>query len=567
MTPMFRPHNGLKVIGKTKNEIIVMSFLRKKLSCAFILAVVCGFFHIKNVQAISPAVVYDVRDYGAKGDGVTLDTEAIRKAIDACAKAGGGTVFLPPGTYLSGSLFMKSNVTLNISAGATLLGSTNIEDYQELVPEIRSWTDRWLKHSLISGENLENIAITGRGKIDGQGAAFKVTTNVKPDRYQNRPYIIRFINCKNVLVENVTLRNSAMWMQHYFACDGVIIRGITVFNHANKNNDVIDIDGSRNVVMSDCIVDSDDDAITLKSTSEHITENVVITNCVVSSHVNAIKLGTESHGGFRNIAISNIVVKPSVVDSVIYGVPKGLGGITLGLVDGGILEGVTIANIRIHGPQTPIFMRLGDRGRTYLPRQEKPAVGQFRDVKISNVIATDAGDIGCSITGIPGHPIETVTLSNIVIEFSGGGTLKDASKSVPESEEGYPGSTLFGRLPAYGFFVRHANNISFDGIELRFAAADHRPALICEDVRGLDISGLRAASTPETESLLQLRDVQHGFVFGCRPLTNVNLFVSIHGEATRGISLVGNDFSRTQKIFKLGEKLPETVLKLQSNSH
>ena len=332
--------------------------------------------------------IYNVKDYGAAADGITLDTEAVRKAVADCAVSG-GTVLFPAGKYLIGSVKLESNVEIYVQRGALILGSTNINDYEEYTPQLKSYNDYFLKHSLFYAEKAENISIRGEGTIDGQGSDFIITTDKKPDRYKNRPFVIRFVECKNVKVENVTLQNSAMWMQQYLACENLFIKGIKVYNHANKNNDMIDIDGCRNVVMSDCIGDTDDDALTLKSTSERITENVTITNCVLSSHCNAIKMGTESTGGFRNITISNIVVKPSDSPTKIYGQHRGISGITLGMVDGGILEGVTISNIRIDGPQVPIYMRLGNRARKHHDNAPKPGVGIFRDVNISDVIATN----------------------------------------------------------------------------------------------------------------------------------------------------------------------------------
>ncbi|VAX25408.1 hypothetical protein MNBD_IGNAVI01-1822, partial [hydrothermal vent metagenome] len=202
------------------------------------------------------------------------------------------------------------------------------------------------------------------------------------------------------------------------------------------------------------------------------------------SHCNAIKMGTESIGGFKNVTISNIVVKPSESKTKIYGFHGGISGITLGLVDGGILEGVLINNIKIDGPQVPIYLRLGNRGRTIRKGMEKPKVGVFKDVSINNIIATNTGQIGCSITGLQSHPIENVSLSNIQITFKGGITEK-IDPNVPELEDHYPESTMYGILPSYGFFVRHVKNITFSNIDLRLENEDVRPDYIFEDVDGL----------------------------------------------------------------------------------
>ena len=213
-------------------------------------SIICGLVLCLLLSPVA-AQNLNVCDFGAAGDGNTKDTEAIQKAIDT-AGLKGGTVTFPAGNYLAGSLEMKSNVTLHLDAGAILLGSTKIEDYQEHQPQLSSYNDLYLRHSLLYGENLENISITGQGTIDGQGGSFVITTSKKPDRYKNRPYIIRFVACKDVRIEGIRMQNSAMWMQHYFACENLRISGIEVYNHCNKNNDMIDIDGCKNVIVSDC---------------------------------------------------------------------------------------------------------------------------------------------------------------------------------------------------------------------------------------------------------------------------------------------------------------------------
>src|SRR5512139_350970 len=326
---------------------------------------------------------FSARHFGAAGDGSRLDTAAIQSAIDAAANAGGGTVVLPRGTYLSGTLFLKSGVHLYLEAGAVLLGSKDVADYPENRPAKRSWTDRLVCRSLIAGEKLKNVAIRGHGTIDGQGAGYGV-------KYLVRPYLIRLVECEDVVIEGVHLRNSAMWLQHYLACKRVTLRGVTVFNFATRNNDGVDIDGCRDVCISDCIFHCDDDGITLKSTMERPCENVVVTNCVVSTHCNAIKMGTESHGGFKNITISNCAVYPARTPGFAHKEPEGQSGIALMSVDGGHIDGVTISNISIQGMACPIFMRLGNRGRIFTDGVPKPDVGTLRNVKISNVVATAA---------------------------------------------------------------------------------------------------------------------------------------------------------------------------------
>ena len=507
-------------------------------------------------------IEYNVADYAAVGDGKTLNTQAIQQAIDQCAADGGGTVILPAGIYLSGTLVLKDNVRLHISEGAVLLGSKQIKDYKEFRPAIPSYNDGFLRYSLIYAEDAVNIAVTGGGKIDGQGSAFVVKTKKRPDRYMNRPYVIRFVNCKRVRVENVKMMNSAMWMQHYFACENVRIHGIDVYNHCNRNNDMIDIDGCKNVIVSHCIGDTDDDAMTIKSTSGIMSENITITNCVLSSHCNAIKCGTESHAGFRNITISNCVVKPSAHPSHIYGYPSGIGGIVLGMVDGGVMDGIVISNIRIDGAKVPIFMRLGDRARVYKEGMSRPPVGQFMNIRISDVSAAGADTIGCAIAGLPGHPIQNISLSNISIAFKGGVELGHIQEDVPELPDHYPESTMFGRLPAYGFYVRHGQNISLSHINLTCEKPDHRPALVCDDVKGLDVTGLKAAGSMKQDAMIKLTDVRDAFITDSRAVNDLLLFVSVSGELSDGITLSGNDIHRAKNMVRLSGEASESAVKV-----
>lgn len=495
------------------------------------------------------AQTFDVRAFGAKGDGQSDDRAAIQRAVDSCSRSG-GTVLFPSGIYLTGSIDLKSNVDLYLQRGSIILGSTDLRHYAERVPKLRSYNDLFLKYSLFYAEGMKNISIRGEGTIDGQGASFPVTTKVKPDRYMNRPYVIRFVQCSNIRIEGITMRNSAMWMQQYLACDGLSIRGITVYNHANMNNDMMDIDGCRNVVVSDCIGDTEDDALTLKSTSEFITENVTITNCVVSSHCNAIKTGTESTGGFRNITISNIVVKPSANPVAKVGYPAGISGISLTNVDGGILENITVSNVSMDGPQVPIYIRLGNRARKHRPDAVTPGIGTANGITISGITAVNTGPIGCSITGVPGGIVENIRLENISINAQGGGTPADASKIIPESETEYPESTGWGTLPAYGFMLRHVKNITLMNVSVRCSTADSRPALVADDVEGLTLNGFTANAAGRTASLFNFNDVKNTSIISSRTGSPADLFVRVTGSRSERITLFGNFLAEVKRSFE-----------------
>ena len=266
----------------------------------------------------------------------------------------------------------------------------------------------------------------------------------------NRPLILRVINCRDVLVENIQMQNSGFWNQHYLVCERVVVRGIRVFNHTTYNVDGIDIDGCRDFVVTDCFIDSDDDAICLKSTLNRPCENVLISNCVVSSHCNAIKMGTDSSGGFVNVTITNCSIVSPRDSKVIYGLQRGISGISFELVDGGQIDRITVSNVTIDGVEVPHLRPPGQSRHGIYVIDEKPKkaipVGTVRNVLFSNIVATRAGKTGCSVVGLPGHIVENVSFSNVTIRSEGGGkkrmVRRPKSRSVPTD---YPEATMFGK--------------------------------------------------------------------------------------------------------------------------
>ena len=402
---------------------------------------------------------YNIIDYGAKNDTTVLSTKFVQQAIDDCSRAGGGRVFVPTGSYKIGSIELRSNVHLHLERGATLYGSTRLEDYRPMKSDYVSLRTQTTTIQLIYADRVHNVCIDGYGTIDGRGRAFKkLSWN---DEGITRPHLLRIIRGEDVTVRDVTLKNSGCWMQHYLACDRLHIDGIKVFNRNNYNNDGLDLDGCHEVVVTNVMADSDDDAITLKSTSPRLCENIRISNCVVSSHCNAVKLGTESNGGFRNISISGIVVKPSSdQQEKFFGQWIGSSAISLEVVDGGTMENVTVSDITVEGTESPIFIRLGNRGRGYKLRDGKGTlsgngnedtiaelipidhVGSIQGVHLENIQIRNAGSLGCSITGLPGHPVENISLSNISLYHQGGVRQEDLSKIEEalkdEKEKEYP---------------------------------------------------------------------------------------------------------------------------------
>lgn len=490
------------------------------------------------------AKVYDVRAHGAKGDGVAVDSPAINAAIEAAAAAGGGTVWFPAGTYLSFSIRLKSHITLHLDAGATLLAADPAEGkgkYDEAEPnEWDAYQDFGHSHwqnSLIWGIGLENVTIEGRGRIDGKGLTRRGPGPRRPEKAGDTPTTLGSARAAEralaaeegrtappprdewaamaglgnkaialKLCRNVTLRDFTIYRGGHFAILPTGVDNFTIDNlRIDTQRDAINIDACRNVRISNSVINTpNDDGIVLKSSYglgfARPTENVTITNCVLSAfdlgtmldgtfgrtHVRApdgdgptgrIKFGTESNGGFRNITISNCTFSRCR-------------GLALEMVDGGVLEDVTITNITMQDiVNSPLFIRLGNRGRGPGP----PPVGKVRRVKISNVVVSGADSRFASIvSGIPGHPIEDVDLSDIRIVYNGMGTAADAAIDPPEKAESYPEPSMFGTIPAYGLFVRHVKGLTVRNVSMSFTGSEARPAIRLDNVTGADFSHVTA---------------------------------------------------------------------------
>ena len=445
--------------------------------------------------------VYNILSYGAKGDGAFLNTQAIQSAIDDAHRNNGGRVVIPPGVFLSGSIVLKSGIELHLERGATLLGSTNRFDYTGF--------NRWL--ALVLADGQRDMAITGRGTIDGQGRELALNTDAlyhegkiddpdyshrrhRPNEAQ-RPQIVEFVNCQRIKISGVTIKNASCWVQTYSLCQDLSIDRIWVESDAFWNNDGMDIEDCQNVRITNCDVNAADDGICLKSESKDAcNENIYIADCRVRSSASAIKLGTASHGGFRNVKIRNISVHDTYRSAI-----------ALESVDGGILEDIDVADIFARNTGNAIFIRLGHRN-------VGGEVGTARNIRIRNVKAhvpferpDTAYDLRgpalpffhnpmpASITGIPGHRVENVTLEDIEISYPGrankGMAYMPLSRlsAVPENESEYPEFTMFEELPAWGLYVRHVTGLAVKNICLRLADNDFRPAFVFDDVTDLKV--------------------------------------------------------------------------------
>ncbi|MBI1343318.1 MAG: glycoside hydrolase family 28 protein [Terrimonas sp.] len=449
-------------------------------------------------------IFYNIKDYGAKGDGSTSDTKSINAAIAAAASSGGGTVYFPAGHFLSGAIHLESNITLYIDRGAILIAapadaSAEYDKTESAINDkFQDFGHSHFHNSLIWGENLHDISIIGSGMIWGKG----LINGYKGDSEKeiNMPNkAIALLSCRNVTIRDITIFKGGWFAILATGVDNLTIDNITI----DTNRDGMDIDCCKNVHISNCFVNSPgDDGICLKSSFAlgyaRSTENVTITNCHVSGYdegtlldgtfkredknrhapIGRIKFGTESNGGFQNIAISNCV----------FDYCRGL---ALETVDGALLEDVTITNITMRDiTNSPLFIRLGARMRA--PETMQPGV--CRRIMISNVNIYNAyvDSTASIISGNPGLYIEDLKLSNVHIYYKGGGTKEMASVKVPGFEKNYPEPYKFGPIPAYGFFIRHVKNLEMNDVSVSFLDDDFRPPFILEDVRGATLRNIKA---------------------------------------------------------------------------
>jgi polygalacturonase len=465
---------------------------------------------LTNTQSYTSS--FNIKQYGAAGDGKTLDSPAINKAIAAASKAGGGTVHFPAGTYLSGSIRLKSNITLYLDQGAVIEATSDIAAYDPNEPfpsnQYQDFGHSHWHNSLIWGENIENVSIVGPGLIYGKGLTRGLRRDSLSDSLGNKSISLK--NCRNVILRDISILHGG-----WFAILATGIDNLTIDNlKIDTNRDGMDIDCCRNVRVSNCSINSPwDDAICLKSTYglgfARATENVTITNCLVAggwqegtmldgtfkpignrdraSHTGRIKFGTESNGGFKNITISNCVF-------------DNCQGLALETVDGGLLEDVTITNITMRDTVTPpIFIRLGSRMRG----PKGTPVGKLRRVNISNIVAYNAASRYCSvISGIPGHEIEDVRISNVLIYVRGGGTKEQAEIVPPEKENAYPEPGMFGATPSYGFYARHVKGIQFSDIRMVCMEEDFRPAFVLDDVTDARFDTVKVSKAQGTPTVV-----------------------------------------------------------------
>jgi len=498
---------------------------------ALCFAVGCVSHHAEKHKTSKVKAVFNVRDYGALGNGTNLDSPAINQAIEAAAVGGGGTVLVPAGTYLSGSIRLKSNIHLVIDTGARIMGAPqemNAYDPEEdfAGPAFQDGGHTYFHNSLIWGENLTNVFITGNGMIQGSigvtnedgrdrsiglsrgdGIQDRVSgfnnfgkatpaemgpgTNKWPLRLGNKAIALKL--CNNVLIRDITIFRGGHFAILVTGCDNMTVDNVTM----DTDRDGIDIDCCRNTMVYNCRINSpNDDGLCPKSTyalgRPALTENLTIVNCKVSGfnvgtlldgtmvpskNANGrIKFGTESSGGYRNCTVANCTF-------------RACRGLALEEVDGGIMENIAINNITMMDtPSYAIYITTGKRNRT----PDLKTVSHARNIHISNVIADGVGMMsGIQIMGLPELPVEGVRLDNIRLVSNGGGTAEDATKEVKELGTGYPEPRNLGTLPAYGVYARHVKGLELANIQTSFLKNDLRPAIAAVDIDGLEIDNFK----------------------------------------------------------------------------
>ncbi len=405
--------------------------------------------------------VFDVRSYGSL-DALNA-APAIQRAIEAASEKGGGSVYIPAGRHVCGTIRLKSRISLWIDNGATLVMSPNDADFDAAEqlpfdPAADRATSRF-RHGLLTGEDLDDVAIFGQGSIDGNRTR------------SGGPKPISLKRCRRVAIRDISMRNAGSYNISLLGCEDVRISGVTI---RNGFSDGIDPDCCKYVRISDCFVESVDDAICLKASpalGERVsTEHVTIDNCVLRTASIHLKCGTESLGDFRNIAFSNCTLVGGMGDR--HGNP----GVALYTVDGGELRGVTVSNITMQNVGIPIALRLGARGTG----QPKPVPGALEDVSFENIVATGARRPSV-IAGIPEARIRGVQIGDMRVSLARASAPPAEGSAIPEKPAAYPDPTMFGDLPAYGFYLRHASRISLREVHIESAPGDRRPAIFTDD--------------------------------------------------------------------------------------
>jgi polygalacturonase len=551
--------------GKPCNESVNLDLIRRRSAVRFGLLVAC-------VVAIGPAALIsaslDVRDFGAKGDGVTKDTASIQAAIDKMPAAG-GTVVVSPGSYLSGTIHLRSNLTLRIEQGATLLFSKDDGDFDPyeplpyhlatppgkkdpgatLVNHLLSERRRlsappayddvettYFHYALISGDGVHNVTIEGNGVIDGN-------TN-----HRGGPKPIAIKNSEWVSVRGITIRNAPNYNISFGGADHIQVDSVKLLNGFA---DGVDTDGCHYVQVTNSYIDVWDDAVCPKASmalgKPRSTEHMVVANCVLRTSCNNVKFGTESAGDLRDVSVSNCVMLRRDEGR------RPMGGIAMESVDGSHIDGVTVSNISMEDVMAPVFIRLGSRGRG----MEKPAPGSIRNISIQNVVARGAS-LASSITGLPDGHVRNVSIDGLNVTEVGGIAARDVE--VPEGPTKYPDPDMFGDLPGLAVYARHVDGLTLSNIKVHAGQPDGRPGIVLDEVTAAEISAFDSTNIPPHQPLVLFRNVAGALLSGNRAPAATDVFLRVTGDRSSGVALRGNDLRLARKALEQSSEVPRDAV-------
>jgi polygalacturonase len=492
----------------------------------------------------------NVKDWGAVGDGSVLDTQAIQAAIDSASDAGGGTVFFPAGKYLSGSIFLRSSITLNLEAGAVLLGSQDPAVYP-VVDGRWEGSDQKTHASLIAGDDLNNIAVVGRGTIDGQGDAWWDRHRQKKLLYP-RPRLIGFTGCRNVLIEGITAVNSPSWTINPVRCENVNIDKVIINNpHDSPNTDGINPDSCRNVSISNCYVSAGDDCVSLKSGTEdngrlNLTpcENITITNCTMARGHGGVVIGSEMSGGVRRVVISNCVFT---------GTDRGI-RMKSRRGRGGVIEDVRVSNIIMENVLCPLTMNLyyapgawGNKANADKnPHPVSDATPRFRNIHLSHITARDVKYAAAFLYGLAEMPLQNISLHDIDISLA------------LASEVGFPEmADDMEKMGRAGMYIHNVQGLSLDHVQIHNQLG---PAIQILDACDVELLNCFSSAINDESPFVRLENVSKAYVDGCRTPAGGRALLEVSGKGSKNI-LLGqhNQVDSTSTVITTGGALPDAI--------
>lgn len=425
--------------------------------------------------------IFDVRAYGASPNGETVNTAFIQNAIDACTASGGGVVLVVGGSFVTGTIYLKDNVTLHIAEGAALMGSTDISDYATDTHKNIYANESHMDRCLIFARNAQHVSIEGKGTIDGRGLMEHFPTDGS-----QRPMLIRFLECRHLRMRDVNLINPAAWTSAWLYCEDIAVDDVRIDSRVNWNGDGLDFDGCRDVRVRGCSFNTSDDSICLQaSCADRPCRDIVVSDCIFVSKWAGMRIGMSSLGDFENVVVSNCIFR-DINDA----------GLKIQMCEGGVMKNMVFSNLMMQRVPRPVFMtfnrfRLGVDTPAETPPMKIMSGMQFNNIYADN---SELAGIPCGfvISGVPGHYIEDLVFHNITLRVPGGGTTEDAAiQELPSFVDMRPEFSVLGeKVPFSAFYARQVRRLKLSEINIETVRTDVRPAIVCEDVDGLDIRNI-----------------------------------------------------------------------------